>query len=213
MPDDLRTAPFSRLHAQYEEWFDQHYTAYVSELLAVRAMLPLTGRGLEIGVGTGRFAGPLGVAFGIDPVAEVLEYACARGVRALRADGVELPFVDGAFDYVVMVTTICFLSDPEAVLQEAARVLRPHGSIIIGLVDRESPLGQMYRAHQAESDFYRAATFYSTAEIETLLSEHGFDDVTCVQTLFGPLDEIKDVQAITTGSGNGAFLVMQARLA
>lgn len=213
MLDDLRTSPFSRFHAQYEEWFKQHYAAYVSELLAVRAMLPLTGRGLEIGVGTGRFAGPLGVAFGVDPVAEVLEYACARGVSAVRATGEELPFADGAFEYVMMVTTICFLADPAAVLHEAVRVLRPHGSIVIGLVDRESPLGQTYRAHQAESNFYRAATFYSAAEIEKLLSQHGFGAVTCVQTLFGPLDGIKDVQAVTTGCGDGAFLVMRAHLA
>jgi SAM-dependent methyltransferase len=213
MPVDLRTAPFSRLYTQYDAWFDEHYAAYVSELLAVRALLPLTGRGLEIGVGTGRFAGPLGVAFGVDPVAEVLEYARTRGVGAVRANGEVLPFGNRTFDYVLMVTTICFLSDPGAVLREAARVLRRHGSIVIGLIDRESPLGRKYLARQADSDFYRAAIFYSAAEIAALLSEHGFGDITCMRTLFGSLDDIKDIQTVTTDSGDGAFLVMRGRLA
>ena len=59
--------PFRSHHRRYDEWFQRHEVAYLSELLAVRALLPWQGNGLEIGVGTERFAGPLGVTFGIDP--------------------------------------------------------------------------------------------------------------------------------------------------
>jgi SAM-dependent methyltransferase len=71
------TEPFVRHHRRYDKWFADHSAAYVSELLAVRALLPLEGSGLEIGVGTGGFAAPLGVKFGIDPAAEMLGYARA----------------------------------------------------------------------------------------------------------------------------------------
>jgi hypothetical protein len=54
-----RTAPFVAQHERYERWFDEHAAAYVSELLALRPMVPARGRGLEIGVGTARFAAPL----------------------------------------------------------------------------------------------------------------------------------------------------------
>jgi SAM-dependent methyltransferase len=121
----------------------------VSELLAVRALLPLDGQGLEVGVGTGRFAGPLGIKFGIDPAGETLVYAHARGVKVARAVAEALPFARAAFDYAVVVTTICFVDDARAMLREIARVVKPAGTIVIGLIDRESNLGQEYVTHQA----------------------------------------------------------------
>lgn len=46
-----RAAPFDVHHRRYEDWFASHEPAYQSELLAVRALLPWRGRGLEIGGG------------------------------------------------------------------------------------------------------------------------------------------------------------------
>jgi hypothetical protein len=57
---------FDIYHGRYEAWFVRHPAAYHSELLALRALLPWQGLGLEIGVGTGRFAAPLGVKVGVD---------------------------------------------------------------------------------------------------------------------------------------------------
>ncbi|MGA9032657.1 MAG: hypothetical protein WB402_09090 [Sulfuricaulis sp.] len=42
-----KTAPFVRHHRRYDEWFERHRAAYLSELLAVRALLLWSGRGLE----------------------------------------------------------------------------------------------------------------------------------------------------------------------
>ena len=80
-----RTAPFEAHHRRYDDWFVRHAAAYQSELLAVRALLPWRGLGLAIGVGTGRFAAPLGVQIGIDPAREVLDYATNRGILAVQA--------------------------------------------------------------------------------------------------------------------------------
>jgi len=53
-----RTAPFEACAPRYEAWLERHQAAYLSELLALRAFLPWSGQGLEIGVGSARFAAP-----------------------------------------------------------------------------------------------------------------------------------------------------------
>ena len=143
-----RISPFQDYHRRYERWFTHHQGAYHSELLALRALLPWQGLGLEIGVGSGRFAAPLGVQIGIDPSRAVLCYASKRGTQTVKGVAEILPFADATFDYVLVATTICFVDDPTSMLSEAWRVLRPHGSACIGFIDRESSLGQIYLAEQ-----------------------------------------------------------------
>jgi len=205
-----RTA-FARHHQRYDDWFERHSLAYQSELLAVRALLPWRGMGLSIGVGTGRFAAPLGVAFGIDPVDTVLGYAAQRGISAVQAVGEALPFATGAFDYALVVTTICFADDVPAMLAEARRVLSPGGALVIGFIDRESGLGEHYLAHQAENVFYRDANFFAAGEVERFLGEGGFTDTVWVQTLSRPLDRIQEVEPVQGGTGRGAFVVVRAK--
>jgi SAM-dependent methyltransferase len=211
MTSTPKIEPFVRHHRRYDEWFGRHGPAYVSELLAVRALSPWEGRGLEIGVGTGRFAGPLGVKFGIDPAGETLGYARARGVSVARAVAEALPFAEAVFDYALVVTTICFVDDARAMLLEIARVLRAGGKLVIGLIDRESSLGKNYVAHREENVFYRSATFYSAAEVKALLMETGFSHLVWVQTLSTPLSEIHEIEPISSGSGRAAFLVVRAQ--
>jgi SAM-dependent methyltransferase len=211
MSTATRTGPFLLHHCRYDTWFERHAAAYLSELLAIRALLPWKGRGLEIGVGTGRFAGPLGIQFGLDPCAEMLAYAGARGVTVVRGVAEALPFAAGVFDYAAIVTTICFANDARAMVQEAARVLRPGGALVVGLVDRASGLGHEYLGQQAENVFYREATFFSAAEVEALLTDAGFSRFTWVQTLYGRLAEVREVVPISAGTGRGGFVAVGAQ--
>jgi SAM-dependent methyltransferase len=91
-----KRAAFNAYHRRYEAWFRRHPAAYHSELLAVRALLPWEGLGLEIGVGTGRFAAPLGISVGLDPSGAMLAYAIARGVSGIQGVAEALPFKDAA---------------------------------------------------------------------------------------------------------------------
>jgi hypothetical protein len=50
--------PFEAHHPRDEAWFDTNAAAYISALLALRPFVPWEGRGIEIGVGSGRFAAP-----------------------------------------------------------------------------------------------------------------------------------------------------------
>lgn len=205
-----RTEPFEMHHARYEAWFERHDAAYVSELLALRAFVPWKGRGIEIGVGTGRFAAPLAIEIGVDPSAEMLQHAIGRGVRVVRATAEALPFAAGTFDHALVVTTICFVDSPSQMLSEIRRVLKPRGLLVVGFVDRESPLGQTYLASQTESVFYREATFFSAGEVLNALRESGFELRASGQTLAHTLQETKSVEPLRAGHGRCAFVVFAA---
>jgi hypothetical protein len=57
----------------YDAWYIKHPSLYKSELLAA-ARLGCRG-GVEVEVGTGRFAAPLELRAGVDPVREILRLA------------------------------------------------------------------------------------------------------------------------------------------
>jgi SAM-dependent methyltransferase len=205
-----RVAPFVHHHRRYDDWFERHGAAYLSELVAVRALLPWAGRGLEIGVGSARFAAPLGVEFGIDPAPGMLAYARERGVRVACAVAEALPFGRATFDYALVVTTICFVDDAAAMVAEARRVLKPGGALVIGFIDRTSALGREYEAHREQNVFYRAARFYSSDEVERLLADAGFATPVWAQTLSRPLAEVREIDPMRAGRGQRSFVVVRA---
>ncbi|MEK6742148.1 MAG: class I SAM-dependent methyltransferase [Nitrospirota bacterium] len=194
---------------RYEQWFVDNPLAYVSELRAVRELLPTSGSGIEIGIGTGRFAAPLEIKKGIEPSRSMAEVARKRGIEVIHGVAEHLPFADGEFDHALMVTTVCFLDDMDMAFQEARRVLRPGGSFIIGFVDRESPLGREYQDRKDKSAFYQNARFYAVDEVVARLQKNGFGGLAFRQTLFGPLAEMEEVDPVKEGHGEGSFVVVR----
>jgi SAM-dependent methyltransferase len=204
------TAPFEAHHQRYEIWFEKHRAAYLSELLALRPFVPFEGFGLEIGVGSGRFGSPLGIKVGLDPSPAMLTYAAARGIAVVAGTAENLPFKDQSFDHALVVTTLCFVDSAAGMLAEAHRVLKLDGRLVIGFIDRESAIGQDYLAHQAESVFYREATFYTADEVKRLLLRAGFSIDAWAQALAHPLPETREPEALRPGRGQCAFVVVSA---
>lgn len=205
-----RIAPFERHTQRYERWFGRHEAAYRSELRVLRELLPDRGLGLEIGVGTGRFAKPLGIRVGIDPSLRMLAHARRHGIGVVCAVAESLPFRHDVFDHALIVTTICFVDDARAMLMEACRVLKPEGALIIGFIDRTSRLGRHYETHRHQNVFYRDAVFFSADEVDRLLSETGFGQRIWRQTLTKPLSEMVEVEPSRPGFGDGAFVAVRA---
>jgi len=210
--NSYRFRDFETFVKRYDVWFEEHRAAFLSELRAVRTALPKGfGLGLEVGVGTGRFAAPLGIQIGLDPAVSCLYMAKKRGVQVVAGVGEELPFRTGTFDVLLIIVAFCFLKEPDRALEEAKRVLRPGGSIIIGIIDKESFLGRLYELKKARGAlFYRDAIFYTPEEVKAMLEAHGFKNVRFIQTLFGPLDQVRDVQEAREGHGEGSFVVIRA---
>jgi len=133
-----------------------------------------------------------------------------RGIKVIDGVAEKLPFDDSQFAFALMVTTICFLDDTKAAFNEAYRVLKPDGCFIIGFADKLSPLGRLYQQHKMKNVFYRIANFYSVDEVVSYLKETGFGNFTFVQTIFNSLTEIKDIEPIKEGYGQGSFVVIRA---
>ncbi len=197
-------------HAQeYDAWFERHQALYQSELLALRELVPASGKGVEIGVGSGRFAEPLGITAGVEPSAAMAILARLRGIQVTEAVAEALPFQDQAFDYAVFVTTLCFVDSVSAALAEAYRIIRPGGCIIIGLINKESELGKQYESKKQQSIYYRDAQFVEIDYVTSVLTDLGFVELTWRQTLFAGLAE-DEIQVSEPGYKSGGFVVVKA---
>ncbi|CAK8718891.1 Methylase involved in ubiquinone/menaquinone biosynthesis [Candidatus Electronema halotolerans] len=209
----MKIGPYQEHALRYDCWFDENRLAYEAELRAVRHLLPATGCGLgvEVGAGTGRFAGPLGIQVGVEPCAAMAALARQRGISIISGAAEALPFRNAAADLVLMVTVLCFVHEARQAVQEAARVLRPGGLMLIAMLDRSSPLGQVYAARKKESLFYRQATFHPADAVLDLLREAGLTEFRCCQTIFQDAAAVTAQELIQEGHGQGLFVVIRGR--
>jgi ubiquinone/menaquinone biosynthesis C-methylase UbiE len=167
--------------------------------------------GIEVGVGTGRFAVPLRLKFGLDPSRTMLQIAGTRGLRVCQAVGERMPFRDAQFDLVLLVTVICFVDNVPTLLRELNRVLKRGGHLVIGFINRNSELGRLYERRKESDLFYREARFYSTEDMAERVKEAGFHALRFCQTLFGGPSEFptKGLE-VRDGASEGAFIVLSA---
>ena len=207
-----KTQPFNLHSGEYEKWFDLNKFAYESELHALRSFIPDRGDGIELGIGSGLFAQPLGIKKGIEPSFQMRHLAQNRGLEVIEGIAEQVPLADQTVDFALMVTTICFVDDPVQSLKEVKRILKPGGSVIIGFVDKNSPIGRVYQENKQFSSFYRDAHFYSALEILNLLQNQHFHEIEFVQTLFGELKEINHLQEYKSGYGEGSFVVVKGEV-
>jgi len=195
-------SPFDSLASAYDAWFrEKGKLIFAIEVNAFKEVLPsLPKPWLEIGVGSGRFAQALGIETGIDPSAKLLEIAKGRVITVFQARGEEQSFNRETFGAVFLIVTLCFVDSPLAVLQEAHRILKPEGRIVLGLVLKESPWGKFYQIKKQEGHrFYKHATFYSYQEVERLLTDSGFAIEKIISTLFQKPGEVKEMEVQKDG--------------
>ncbi len=181
----FKSNPFHNLANQYDNWYEENWEIYQAELNLLKKVVPEKGVGLEVGVGTGRFAPFLGAKFGIDLAFSPLKKAKSRGVLTVQAKAEALPFKSSSFDFVLFITTICFLKQPLKAFKEAHRILKEKGRVIIGFINRESPLGKKYEKKKQKSPFYAEARFYAPYEIQKIFQETGFKFLNMEEILEG----------------------------
>ncbi len=195
---------------RYENWFIKNHFAYKAELKGLKNLLP-KGRGVEIGVGTGRFAEPLGIELGVDPSIAMLKIARKRKIIVIGGIGEYLPIADNSFDFSLITTTLCFLKDIVKTLKEIKRILRENGFIILGFVDRESFLGKIYMKKKEKNPFYKSAKFYSAKEVIEKSIKAGFSNPEIKQTLFTFPEKLNCIDDIKDGYGKGGFVIIKMR--
>ncbi len=135
MPLERAVAEFDQISPVYDA------TREPLDAAAVRSIATaLRGWGvhrlLEVGVGTGRIAGPLAAegfeVTGVDASRRMLSLARAKGLgRLVRGSAYRLPFADRALDGALFVHVLHVLEDPRAALAEACRVTRRGAAALV----------------------------------------------------------------------------------
>lgn len=209
MEDKEVSNPYDAFAQDYDRWFDDHPGIYHSEIRALSRCIP-SGRGVDIGAGTGRFSAPFNLTCSLDPSLNSLRIAQTRTRFCVAGVAEQLPFENSTFDYALMVTVDCFLQNIEEAFLEVGRVLHNEGSLVIGFIDSDSAVGRAYTARKATSRFFRDARLHSVKQICSFLNDTGFSCVRMFQTVYGLEDSDYDVRE---GSGRGGFVVIKAQRA
>ena len=184
-----RVEPFEKHYRKYEKWFEKNRWVYLSEIECLKKLIPARGTGM-----------------GVEPSEKMAKISMNKGIFVVKGTGENLPFFDNSFDYILMVTTVCFLNNISKSFKESYRVLKKKGKLIVGLVDRNSFLGKFYESKKMENVFYRVATFYSCEEIIKEMEKTGFKNIKTYQTIFKPLHLIKEIEPVKKGYGEGGFV-------
>jgi 2-polyprenyl-3-methyl-5-hydroxy-6-metoxy-1,4-benzoquinol methylase len=163
--DDLRARmrAFYGSSQAYQRLLDEHGEGYQASFVAlVRRFAPPGGRILELGAGNGvaarmlHRAGFRVVATDVSPL--FLRHAGpyrAAGLAYAACDGLELPFRDGAFDFVCSNEYLEHVPDAPLALSEMARMTAPGGGLLVAgpnLCSPLVPLRELVRLLRGRSD-------------------------------------------------------------
>jgi len=203
-----RIESFEKYSKEYDEWFIKNQNIYLAELNAIKRLVPSDKLGVEIGIGTGRFALPLGIKVGVDPSEKMAEISRNRGIQVYRGVAEQLPFSNETFDFVLLVTTICYVDNLEESFKESYRVLQTEGFIIVGFVDKESELGKRYQSKREKSKFYKDVTFYSVKEVVGFLRKTNFENIVVRKTVVP--SQTGKIDSVEGGYGKGSFVIVKA---
>jgi ubiquinone/menaquinone biosynthesis C-methylase UbiE len=206
------TKTFDSNAENYDGWYDlpEGRAIFDAELKCLRLLCPaFSGRWLEVGVGSGRFASGLGIAEGLDSSSPMLEIAVKRGIKPIAGHAEDLPFSEKTFDGILVALTLCFVTDAGEALRECHRVLRSNGKLVLAIVTADSAWGLEYARRTSRADsVYAGARFRTAAETLELARSAGFTFIRAEGTLFWKPGEMPETEPrIETGISLGAGFV------
>lgn len=191
---------------QYDDWAGGVHRRAAARLADLAAVQPHEGA-VDMGCGTGLVTRALGIdpgrggwALGVDISQAMLAIAergraPGSGVSFVHGRVEELVVRDGAADVAVLGDVLAQTADPEAVLSEAHRVLRPGGRIVVSAEQRSlttpaeevffaelTDVGAAFRIPRRRDDH---AFLGEPSVLRGLLEEAGFGGVRTTQLVIG----------------------------
>ena len=206
-----KTEFFDENAEKYDKWFDKEKEIFELELSAIRKFVPKNKTGIEIGVGTGRYAESLGIRIGVEPSSRMGKIAVTKGVDVITGIAESLPVRSESFDLVFINTVLCFLDSPIKSIEESFRILKTGGIIIVGMIDKLGYLGKKYGERKKKNSFYGNASFLSVPEAWRMLSETGFSSPEYLQVLIPGKDGATFSSEIKMGYGKGSYVVIKCK--
>jgi SAM-dependent methyltransferase len=178
-----------------EEWHERFltqagWTQHLRDFLFTQAGIEQARLILDIGCGTGVLEKEITQArspqvYGLDIHIEPLIWAKAYspGASYTLGDALRLPYFDGVFDLTFCHFLLLWVSDPQKVLVEMARVTRPGGAVILlaepdygGRVDYPEELSWL-GSRQEQSLRDQGAETHMGRQLFSLMNKAGFISV------------------------------------
>lgn len=178
--DDQTIATYDRLAKEYDEETIDFWERFPNTILTKFTESLASGKKiLDAGSGPGRDGlllknRGLGVVC-LDASESMVQMCRERGLEAIKADLLQLPFLDQEFDGVWAYTSLLHLKkeDIGKAFDEIHRVLKTGGVLGLGMIEGE---GERYRESSGVGR-PRWFAFYQKQELEELLKKHGFEVV------------------------------------
>jgi len=131
---------YSDLAPLYDKIFGKIFYSRLSHVIKT-LKLPQGAKVLELGVGTGTSFPAYPVhceVIGVDLAPDMLAHARTKirnngwtHLKVLKMDALHLDFLDDSFDYIMAFHVVTVVPDPIRMMEEAQRVCRPGGRIVI----------------------------------------------------------------------------------
>lgn len=177
---------FDQWPEKYDQWFQTPIGRLVEgyEIRLILEMLQIVPgqRILDAGCGTGIFTRYLltagaevdGLEISLPMLRRAREKLAGYPFRSIQGDMLHLPFPDNRFDKFLSVTAIEFIEEGGAAVQEAFRVTRPGGSIVVATLNSLSPWASRRKEVARKGHpLFRQAIFRSPNEMRALSTVEG----------------------------------------
>ena len=136
---------------------------------------------LELGCGAGTYVRYLsglghraiGVDYAVPSLARAVERDPAHSGHYVAADGYELPFPARCFDLVVCIGVLQASGEPERLLHEVSRVLRPGGLLIVEALNAAAMPAVVRRVREVVGRRPARVRFHRVAVVEHWLRRTG----------------------------------------
>ncbi len=129
----------------------------------------LRGRALDIGCGIGDMLAHRPDTLGVDINPRTVEYCRSLGLPASQMAVDHVPHADQDFDSVLLDNVLEHITDPNTILGEVHRVLRPSGRLVVGVPGRKG-----WDSDPDHKVFYDEATLRATIEVKGFTWEETF---------------------------------------
>jgi ubiquinone/menaquinone biosynthesis C-methylase UbiE len=168
--------------ADYESWYQTptgraHDFVQKQDVLKFLSKPRGSERLLDVGCGSGhwsRFFSSLGFeVHGVDLSLQMLFEARQNlpDCTFQAADAGALPFQENSFNKISIMAALEFMANPSSALQDIFRCLKDRGALLVGTLNRSSPLNQKRLAERKEP--YYSGKLYSPEKLWELLSPWG----------------------------------------
>ncbi len=186
MPDNLSSVKqYKNLAGSYDSRFQKYIEATTSKVAAFANITP-GYKVLDLGCGTGEMLLKLGQEYpnvgllaGIDASEDMLKLAKTK-LKSFKTVNLQLgsieklPYLDEHFDLIVSSGVIHYVQDIASMTQEAFRVLKPQGSILLIDMAQEALTTKISYLLRRVTD-PSTVRFYSLHSASELLRSQGFE--------------------------------------